>query len=65
MTEPKSGHVSLIIDPQHSCYVYESKADGVMVTVWSKHKKRMRRFEVNTWLDLAKADIMEKIIKCE
>lgn len=52
-----------VLDPQHSCFVYESKVDGVVVTVWSKQKKRMRRFEVNAWLDLAKAELIEKMIR--
>lgn len=44
---------------QHSCFCYED--DAVCVTVWSKKKKRMRRYEVNAMLDLAKADLMDTI----
>lgn len=51
----------LAIRPQHSCFTYESDHDGVLVTVWSKHKKTMRSCEVNMWLDLAKASLLEKL----
>lgn len=44
---------------QHSCFCYEN--DDVCITVYSKKKKRMRRYEVNTYLDVAKAVLMEKI----
>ena len=44
---------------QHSCFCYED--DDVCITVYSKKKKRMRRYEINTHLDVAKAALMEKI----
>lgn len=49
-----------VLNPQHSCFCYED--DAVCVTVWSKKKKRMRRYEINTHLDLAKADLMAIIM---
>lgn len=48
-----------VLESQHSCFCYED--DGLTVTVYHKNKKSMRRYEVNTALDLAKAHLMDKI----
>lgn len=44
---------------QHSCFCYED--EDICITIYSKRKKRMRRYELYTILDIAKAELMEKI----
>lgn len=59
MSKDKCQVISAVEVVQHSCFCYED--EDVVVTVYSKRKKRMRAFEVNTYLDLAKAKIIDRI----
>lgn len=48
----------LVMEPQHSCYVY--KEDDIVLTIYSSKRKRLRYSEVNWHLDRAKEDVLEK-----
>lgn len=55
----KSAKIVALKPSSHSCFWYED--DDVIVSVYSRHKKKMRKYEINTHLDLAKAHLIETI----
>jgi hypothetical protein len=44
----------------HSCFYEET--DHMIVTVYSKTKKKLRLYEINTALDIAKAKVIDRMM---
>jgi hypothetical protein len=43
----------------HSCFYFET--DNTIVTVYNKEKKRMRLYEINAALDIAKNNVVNRM----
>lgn len=43
----------------HSCYYYET--ENTIVTVYNKEKKSMRLYEINAAIDMAKANLVDRM----
>jgi hypothetical protein len=55
---PKTNVVALK-PSSHSCFYYET--DNLVVSVYSRNKKKLRLHEINAALDIAKADLVERM----
>lgn len=56
MTEAK---ITPLKPSSHSCFYYET--EHTIVTVYSKQKQKLRLFEINAAIDVAKAHLVDRM----